>query len=84
MNRIISDVIKCTQGKFDPKLLDIVLCKVSIDLADKSCCQFRENGELTLLGFINGILPELTGKVLIKNLDDDGNVIGWEITDKWW
>lgn len=40
--------------------------------------------ELTLLGFINGILPELTGKVLVQNIDDDNNVTGYDVVEKWW
>jgi hypothetical protein len=53
-------------------------------LVNESRCQFNTQSELTVLGFINGILPELTGKVLIENIDDNGKSVGYDIVEKWW
>ena len=95
---IVEAVIKCKAGELDPNLLRIPMWGTDIDepeagsqLADESCTQFRSYEDepnvyfVTLLGFINGVLPELTGKVLSMNTDDEtGEIVGWDIKDKWW
>ena len=57
------------------------------DLADGSICEFVQ-GEIasrydcTLLAFTNGILIELTGKVLTRITDDETGVTRWELWDR--
>ena len=80
----IDQIIKCKTGELNPDLVSRVLAGVPERIAKESCCQFGMDNQTTVLGFINGILPELTGKVLVKHVDDDkGEVVGWDIVDRW-
>ncbi len=79
----VTAVVKCREGKLDPALLDSVLVRATEDTADRSCCQFKQDvaGDYvcTVLGFINGILPELTGQHLVKKVDDETGQVGYQV-----
>lgn len=39
----------------------------------------------SLLGIINGVLPEATGMVLVASIDDEtGKFLGWSLRKVWW
>lgn len=72
---LLQAVIEQIEGGLDRELLQKVLFITNdTEMAESSCCQFsdHEGGgyETTLLGVINGILPELTGKVLVMVIED--------------
>jgi hypothetical protein len=89
---VIEDVINST-GK--PEELNKILFKDFVEfegnpeeiqkMVEESICQFGQGKDsLSLIGFINGILPALTNKVLVQYIDDDGKFLGYRVEDKWW
>lgn len=81
------------------KLIDRILSIVVIRTkdegwAERSIFQFKPDGEygvadeyiVTVLGFINGLLPLLPfHPVLVKKIDDETDeVVGFGIRKKWW
>lgn len=85
----ICKVINSPEGKLNGELLfEKILVNASKTLSTESCCQFNNNGELSLLGFINGILGELTNKVLVADVESGDKlnltIKGFTIREKWW
>lgn len=85
-DQIIKDIIKNKDLK---NLMHETLTKVDKydNIIDESRCQFNQTddyGKLSVLGFINGILPELTGKVLVEKYNEENSSSSYDIVDKWW
>lgn len=68
--------------------MEVVARTLDMRVAEESAAQWgpAEDGfELSVLGFINGILPALTGMVLVRQTDDEtGETVGWSVKEKWW
>lgn len=96
---LLKRVAKVKKG--DKERLGALMTRVVLTTQNKEIAegcvnwaQWTKEGKgysLSLLGFINGILDELTGgKVLIKHIaeedkgDNQAPAIAWEIGDKWW
>jgi hypothetical protein len=79
----ILEIIQSKTGKLDQKIVfKNILYNSGSNLMDKSCCQFNRDAKtLNILGFINGILSETVGKVLVvyikyncDNVEFTGNI----------